>query len=168
MFRWNLTNSQSNLHSSRISWWNPARHRQTSWWTPGPDWPVPLGKKVLSLPAFLRLVGLLLLPLPLSSHLLQLLPVFPLDEALLMGHLWEVIWSSERQGGKPSGVDQGEQIQRETEETKSSSSQDTTPTLIIIIMLRRHFGQMSSVISCDEAPGDWTGLVWCQSSDEEI
>lgn len=70
-------------------------------------------KPALSLPAFLRLVGLLLLPLPLSSHLLQLLPVFPLDEALLMGHLWEVIWSSERQGGKPRGVDQGEQTERD-------------------------------------------------------
>lgn len=108
-------------------------------------------KPALSLPAFLRLVGLLLLPLPLSSHLLQLLPVFPLDEALLMGHLWEVIWSSERQGGKPRGVDQGEQTQRETEETKSASSQDTTS-----IILLRH-----------SVPRDWAGLVWRQSGDED-
>lgn len=49
------------------------------------------------LPAVLLLVALLLLLLPLSSHLLQLLPVFPLDEALLMSHLWEVIW---RGGGR--------------------------------------------------------------------
>lgn len=66
-----------------------------------------------SLPAFLHLVGLLLLPLPLSSHLLQLLSVFPLDEALLMSHLWEVIWYRERQSRKQREVDQGEQIERE-------------------------------------------------------
>lgn len=92
----------------------------------GADWPPHLAshkyektkqtkKKVLSLPAFLRLVGLLLLPLPLSSHLLQLLSVFPLDEALLMSHLWEVIWYRERQSGKQREVDQGEQIKRERE-----------------------------------------------------
>lgn len=46
----------------------------------------------LLLPAVVLLVALLLLLLPLSSHLLQLLPVLPLDEALLMSHLWEVIW----------------------------------------------------------------------------
>lgn len=58
---------------------------------------------MLSLPAFLRLVGLLLLPLPFSSHLLQLLSVFPLDEALLMSHLWEVIWYG-RGGGGERGI----------------------------------------------------------------
>lgn len=84
-------------------------------------------KKVLSLPAFLRLVGLLLLPLPLSSHLLQLLSVFPLDEALLMSHLWEVIWYRGRQSGKQREVNQGEQIKRATqrqgcEETRSASN----------------------------------------------
>lgn len=77
--------------------------------------PPPSEKEALSLPAFVRLVGLLLLPLPLSSHLLQLLSVFPLDEALLMSHLWEVIWCRERQGGKQREVDQGEQIKRETQ-----------------------------------------------------
>lgn len=75
-------------------------------------------KKVLSLPGILRLVGLLLLPLSLSSHLLQLLSVFPLDEALLMSHLWEVIWYRERQSGKQREVDQGEQIKRERHKRK--------------------------------------------------
>lgn len=69
------------------------------------DWPTFLSAPLL--PAVLLLVALLLLLLPLSSHLLQLLPVFPLDEALLMSHLWEVIW----RGGKTRGA--GEQIKRE-------------------------------------------------------
>lgn len=44
-----------------------------------------------SLPADVGLVAVLLLALPLASHLLQLLPVLALNEALLMGHLREVI-----------------------------------------------------------------------------
>lgn len=105
--------------------WTPATCADLAWpWVPiGPRAP----KKTLSLPAFLHLVCLLLLPLPLSSHLLQLLSVFPLDEALLMSHLWEVIWYGERQSGKQREVDQGEQIKRETrrqgcEDTRSVSN----------------------------------------------
>lgn len=84
-------------------------------------------KKALSLPVLLRVVGLLLLPLPLSSHLLQLLPVFPLDEALLMSHLWEVIWYRERQSGKqrsrPRRTDKERDTQRKRcEETRSVSN----------------------------------------------
>lgn len=41
----------------------------------------------------LWVVALSLLPLSLSPHLLQLLAVLPLDEALLMSHLREVIWN---------------------------------------------------------------------------
>lgn len=52
-------------------------------------------KRGRSLPGVVRLVAVLLLPLALPSHLLQLLPVFPLDEALLMSHLREVICSRE-------------------------------------------------------------------------
>lgn len=85
-------------------------------------------EKTLSLPAFLRLVGLLLLPLPLPSHLLQLLSVFPLDEALLMSHLWEVIWYRERQSGKRREVDQGEQIKRETHRGRGVRRQGQFPT----------------------------------------
>lgn len=42
----------------------------------------------------LGVITLSLLPLSLSPHLLQLLAVLPLDEALLMGHLREVIWNT--------------------------------------------------------------------------
>ncbi len=120
----------ASLFSQLLPGWLP--HLQTELLTvdADPDW-TPLQKQkkkgALSLPAFLRLVGLLLLPLSLSSHLLELLSVFPLDEALLMSHLWEVIWYRERQSGKQREVDQGEQIKRETqrqgcEETRSVSN----------------------------------------------
>lgn len=98
--------------------------------TQSTDWQKKKRNEVLSLPAFLRLVGLLLLPLSLSSHLLQLLSVFPLDEALLMSHLWEVIWYGERQSGetersRPRRTDKEGETQREgegCEETRSVSN----------------------------------------------
>lgn len=60
-------------------------------------------KRGRSLPGVVRLVAVLLLPLALPSHLLQLLPVFPLDEALLMSHLREVICSREETPSQTGG-----------------------------------------------------------------
>lgn len=57
--------------------------------------------RVISIPSLfasvLSIIALSFLPLSLSPHLLQLLAVLPLNEALLMGHLREVIWNTTQQ-----------------------------------------------------------------------
>lgn len=87
-------------------------------------------ERALSLPAVLCIVGLLLLPLPLPSHLLQLLSVFPLDEALLMSHLREVIWYKK---GRPSGPGRRDKENEGAKETVSSRKVSIQPKTTVSV-----------------------------------